>query len=78
MSKSDELSRDWHQEELAYLRLYPRCVDCLGVGKVVPAKFVSHIEPHGGDVELFWDEGNWVSVCRACNEKRAEQVAMID
>lgn len=48
---------------------------CVGIGKLVPADTVDHIEPHGGDPVLFWDEGNWQSLCKHCHDsyKQAQE-----
>jgi 5-methylcytosine-specific restriction protein A len=46
-----------------YLAEHPLCVYCMGMGKVTPATVVDHIIPHRGDMDLFWDEGNWQALC---------------
>lgn len=36
---------------------------------------VDHIIPHKGDQQLFWDEGNWQSLCKDHHDstKKAEE-----
>lgn len=29
---------------------------------------VDHITPHKGDSTLFWDSGNWQSLCKSCHD----------
>jgi hypothetical protein len=34
------------------------------------ANVVDHIIPHRGDMELFWDESNWQSMCEPCHNRK--------
>ena len=38
--------------------------------EVVAAVVVDHIWPHKGDRALFWDRGNWQSLCKACHDRK--------
>ena len=31
---------------------------------------LDHIIPHRGDQKLFWDEGNWQALCKACHDRK--------
>ena len=53
----------WHKARTAYLASHPLCTMCKEEGKVTPAKVVDHVIPHKGDRSLFWDSGNWQSLC---------------
>jgi len=58
----------WARMSKAYRRLHPLCVYCLQVGRTTAAEVVDHIEPHNGNVELFWDQSNWQSLCKECHD----------
>lgn len=48
----------WAKARATYLLSHPDCVKC-----GAPANVVDHIRPHKGDQTLFWDKGNWQSLC---------------
>ena len=58
----------WSRMSKAYRLKHPLCVYCLQVDRITAAEVVDHIEPHNGDVGLFWDQGNWQSLCKACHD----------
>lgn len=58
----------WYNAAKAWLRANPLCVCCLHYGFTVPAELVDHIIPHRGNRALFWDRGNWQSLCNWCHE----------
>ena len=63
----------WQQARAGYLRKHPICTDPFGYhgGRPTPATVVDHIEPHKGDMELFWDfENNVQSLCAACHNTK--------
>ena len=62
LKKWDLYDNKWKVARDDYLRLYPYCVQCGQVGKVV-----DHIIPHRGDLKLFWDRSNWQTLCIECN-----------
>ena len=37
---------------------------CKAQGYTTLATVVDHITPHKGDLSLFWDRGNWQSLCK--------------
>lgn len=53
----------WQKESKKFLEQNPYCVACLKRGKNVKATVVDHIVPHKGDMDLFWDRGNWQALC---------------
>lgn len=56
----------WQKARERYLRLHPLCVMCEAEKprRITPATIVDHKTPHGGDMQLFWDESNWQSLCK--------------
>ena len=59
--------RRWRKARLAFLAKNPLCVACEAEGKVTVATVVDHVVPHRGDLGLFWDVGNWSSLCARCH-----------
>ena len=55
--------RRWGEARRASLAEHPVCVGC---GRRA-AEQVDHIEPHRGDVVLFWDPLNWQPLCSGCH-----------
>ena len=60
----------WKRARVRYLKAHPLCVRCQLAGILVKATVVDHIKPHRGDVELFWDESNWQSLCKSCHDRK--------
>jgi 5-methylcytosine-specific restriction protein A len=60
----------WQKASKAYLRVHRFCVIHLAKGRHVPATVVDHKEPHKGDMQLFWDNGNWQSLCKPCHDHK--------
>ena len=56
--------RQWRKAREAYLEAHPLCVECEKEGRYVKATVVDHIIPHRGNQLLFWDAGNWQSLCK--------------
>lgn len=54
----------WQQARAAHLLQHPLCVMCKQQGGIKAADVVDHIIPHKGDQALFWDSGNWQSLCK--------------
>lgn len=53
----------WQKARLRHLQDNPLCVFCLKEKRITLATVVDHIIPHRGDQALFWDAGNWQSLC---------------
>jgi 5-methylcytosine-specific restriction protein A len=49
---------DRHRHTIAY-RMNP--------GQPVPATVLGHRIAHKGDERLFWDQSNWIPLCKPCN-----------
>ena len=69
----------WQKASAAWLQQYPFCVLCLVRGKINERSdndrcdtqrtlVVDHITPHRGDMDLFWDQDNWQTLCRLCHD----------
>ena len=56
--------RRWRKARADYLAVHPLCVECYQEGRVREASIVDHIVPHKGSVKLFWNRGNWQSLCK--------------
>lgn len=68
----------WRKERAAFLALNPWCA-LKGDGCGMLASVVDHKVPHRGDQTLFWDSGNWQSLCAHCHsmhKQRLEAVAL--
>lgn len=63
-------NKRWQKARLTFLRNNPVCTRCASAGLVVVATDVDHIIPHKGDQTLFWDSGNWQSLCKSCHSKK--------
>lgn len=60
----------WRSARADHLRRHPLCQDCLALGIVTEAREVDHIEPHRGDLALFWRRANWQSLCKPCHSRK--------
>lgn len=67
----------WQKAREQYLRDNPLCVYCARQGCTAAASVVDHVVPHRGDMTLFWDQGNWQSLCKPCHDsvKQAEEAS---
>jgi len=57
----------WQKARAAFLVRYPLCAQCERMGRTTVATVVDHVTPHRGDRALFWDSGNWQSLCASCH-----------
>jgi len=57
----------WKAAKNAFLEQHPVCVIC----DLKLATVVDHIRPHRGDLALFWDSGNWQSLCVVCHNRKS-------
>jgi 5-methylcytosine-specific restriction protein A len=62
----------WEKARLAFLAEHPLCVTCEAKGIIEPATVVDHVIPHRGNVDLFWDPGNWQALCVACHNAKTK------
>lgn len=60
----------WQQASKGFLAKHPLCSEHERCGEVVAATEVDHIVPHKGDMVLFWDRGNWQSLCHSCHSRK--------
>ena len=64
----------WQRARLNFLRGHPLCVMCERLGRIVAASVVDHVVPHKGNPVLFWDQGNWQSLCTSCHNSRKQML----
>lgn len=62
----------WLKLRLIHLSAHPLCRMCRDEGRITPAKVVDHIKAHKGDEALFWDMGNWQSLCTSHHNGAAQ------
>ena len=60
----------WRKARIAWLAEHWFCVACRLQGRMAAASEVDHIKPHRGDMDLFWDQTNWQSLCKACHSRK--------
>ncbi|MGR3991461.1 HNH endonuclease signature motif containing protein [Pseudomonas sp. 1121_17] len=60
----------WQQARAGFLAKHPLCIKCQARGLVVVATDVDHIEPHKGDMAVFWDRSNWQALCGPCHSTK--------
>ena len=65
--------RRWQRESKAFLAIHPWCVR-LGDGCGILATLVDHIQPHRGDMALFWRVENWQSLCDHCHSHHKQAI----
>ncbi len=63
-------SAAWKKAAKGFLAKHPLCADCAGLGLVVPASEVDHIDPHKGDRAKFWSRANWQPLCKPCHSRK--------
>lgn len=57
----------WTRASKAFLQKHPLCALCIERNRIEAAQLVDHWVPHKGDMQLFWDENNWVPLSRTCH-----------
>lgn len=55
----------WRTTSKEFLQKYPTCFLC---GK--PARIADHIQPHRGDLNLFYDDSNLQPMCWSCHSRK--------
>jgi 5-methylcytosine-specific restriction protein A len=65
----------WRKASRHFLAMHPLCSLCARMGRDTAASIVDHIIPHQNNIELFWDQDNWQSVCASCHSgiKRTQE-----
>lgn len=64
-SSSVFYNHKWRKAREIYLQKNPLCVHCLKEKRVTAEQLeVDHKIPHRGNMELFWDEDNWQTLCK--------------
>lgn len=65
-------STRWRKLRLIHLGADPLCRMCADEGRIKAATVVDHIRAHKGDLSLFWDMGNWQSLCAPHHNAHAQ------
>lgn len=60
----------WKELRHSHLMSNPLCVQCLANGISKAAVVCDHIEPHKGNVTMFFDRDNLQSLCKRCHDKK--------
>lgn len=60
----------WQKARLLFLAQHPLCVHCDREGRVTAANVVDHVVPHRGNEVLFWDESNWMALCKTHHDRK--------
>lgn len=60
----------WRKVRLSWLKREPLCCLCKAKGVIILATVVDHVQPHRGDYQLMWDEGNYQSLCKRCHDTK--------
>lgn len=65
-------TRQWQKLRAEHLRLEPLCRMCQAEGRVTAATVCDHVEPHRGDVALFW-AGPFQSLCKPHHDSQKQR-----
>ncbi len=68
--RSNIYGRKWKELRLFVLRRQPLCVSCKKEGVITEAREVDHIQPHAGNMELFYDLENLQALCKPCHSRK--------
>jgi 5-methylcytosine-specific restriction protein A len=60
----------WAKSSRLFLELNPMCAECGREGRMRMASVTDHIQPHRGDLRLFWDRTNWQPLCKPCHDRK--------
>jgi 5-methylcytosine-specific restriction enzyme A len=60
----------WRAARTTYLADNPYCIKCMDAGRLIGATVVDHVVPHKGDDALFWDQTNWMPLCKAHHDQK--------
>ncbi|WP_425985888.1 HNH endonuclease [Brevundimonas sp. TWP1-2-1b1] len=64
----------WAKAAKAFLDQHPLCRFHEDQGRTVAAQCVDHIQPHRGDLKLFWERTNWQPLCNPCHNSLKKQI----
>lgn len=62
VKKSPYKEANWIEYRIKFLKHNPKCYCCPAYARVV-----DHIFAHKGDDEKFWQEGNFLPLCKTCH-----------
>ena len=63
----------WTKFRKAFLSANPLCEYCLPKGTIKPAEVCDHDLPHGGDMQLFWDN-TYTALCKHCHDSTKQRM----
>lgn len=63
----------WQKARVGWLEAHPLCMYCQREGRVTAATVVDHSTPHRGDMVIFWDRSQWVSLCTHCHSSTKQK-----
>ena len=69
-------STRWRKLRLIHLGADPLCRMCADEGRITAATVCDHIQPHKGDVALFYDPANLSSLCKPCHDRHKKREEM--
>lgn len=63
----------WQKASVAgkrFIKDHPLCAvaSCLKEYRMIKVTVVDHIVPYRGDPVLFWNESNWLPLCKHCHD----------
>lgn len=64
--------RRWRRIRLEQLTKHPICAFCERDGRIRLATICDHVEPHRGDMKLFW-HGARQSLCKPCHDREKQR-----
>jgi 5-methylcytosine-specific restriction protein A len=59
----------WTKARKFFLKRHPFCELCMQTGRTTKATVVHHVIDHKGNQELFWDDRNWMALCKRCHDR---------
>jgi 5-methylcytosine-specific restriction protein A len=63
----------WQKARAEHLYNNPVCVMCDAEGIVRIATVVDHIDPHRGNMDVFWDMARWRSLCKPHHDSDSQK-----
>ena len=76
-------TKRWDRAARAFRARYPLCgmrpggvrpvmSQCYDARRVTAATQTDHVQPHRGDMGLFWNVSNWQSLCATCGSRKSQ------